>query len=397
VILAAASIGVAAVLPVLPVFAASHGADPRFIGWMVASYSAANLVCLPVGGWLSDRFGRKAVMAIGLIAYALASLSFLLTRNLTLFIVLRAIEGIAAACVVPAAMAYAADHAPAGKQGTVLARMTAAENVGILIGPMIGGVLADLLGIGAPFWVLAVLCTVCLGLLLGLDERPRPTTAVTAAGPTGPWWRDIRLALGLGLAGRNWAGGFSIGMYEVIWPLFMLSLGSTLWQISLSWTLFAVPSILLSPVVGRWIDRMGGKRLIVWGTAMTAVLPLFYASAGGPWPLILIGTVEGIGMAIAYPAYTSLLMQVGPEQVRGRVIGWIGAVRTIGIMVASFLVPGIYARDPVHCFGLTAAVLVGGAIWLAISLLIDGKRERQAAAKRVIPAVRPLAGNAEGP
>jgi multidrug resistance protein len=373
-ILASASIGVAAVLPVLPVFAAEHGADPRFIGWMVASYSAANLICLPIGGWLSDRLGRKPVMAIGLIAYGLASLGFLLTLDLRLFIALRAIEGIAAACVVPAAMAYAADHAPTGEQGRVLARMTAAENVGILLGPMIGGVLAEYLGVGSPFWVLTVLCGVCLLLLTRLHEQQRPHAAKPTARPTEPWWQQIRLALGLGLAGRNWASGFSIGMYEVAWPLFMLSLGSTIWQISLSWTLFAVPCILLSPLVGRWIDRMGGQRLAVWGAAISPVVTVCYPLAAGPWSIIALAALDGVGVAIAYPAYTALLMQVGPEGVRGRVIGWIGTVRTIGVMTASLVVPAVYARSPAGCFNMTAAVLAAGVLWLAISLRLDARK-----------------------
>jgi MFS family permease len=393
VILAAASIGVAAVLPVLPIFATEQGADPRFIGWMVASFCGANLVCLPLGGWLSDTLGRKPVMAIGLAAYGLASLGFLLTRDLTLFILLRGIEGAAAACVVPAAIAYAADHAPEGEQGTVMARMTAAENVGILVGPLVGGLMADSLGLASPFWVLGLLCGVCLILLIWLKEERRPAPAPAADRPAGAWWREIRLILGIGLAGRNWASGFSIGVYEVIWPLFMLSLGATLWQISLSWTLFAVPCILLSTVVGRWIDRIGAERPAIWGAALSSVLPLFYALSGGPWFMIMLSAVEGIGVAVAYPAYNALLVQVGPEAVRGRVIGVIGTVRTIGVMMASLLVPGLYAISPARCFQLTAAVLVAGVIWLAVSLIVDRRRPAPTGWERG----QPLAGSGEGP
>lgn len=390
VILAATSIGVAAVLPVLPVFAAAHGADPGFIGWMIASYAIANLVCLPVGGWLSDRYGRKPVMAIGLAAYGLASLGFLFTTALTLFVLLRAIEGVAAACVVPAAMAYAADHAPGDQQGTVVAQMTAAENVGLLVGPMIGGVLAQATGLDSPFWALAAVCAVCLVLLPGLAEGPRPAPVTAASAPAGPWWHQVRRALGVGLAGRNWASGFSIGVYEAIWPLFMLTMGATLWQISLSWTLFAVPCIALSPLVGRWIDRAGGPRLAVWGAAVSAVLPLYYATASGPWFMIGLSAIEGIGVAVAYPAHTTLLVQVGPEAVRGRVLGWIGATRTVGILMAALLMPAVYARDPRRCFAVTAAVLIAGVLWLAAGLLVDDGRRRRSAGL-------PLAGSPEGP
>jgi MFS family permease len=113
--------------------------------------------------------------------------------------------------------------------------------------------------------------------------------------------------------------------------------------------------------------------------------------------MVMLSAIEGIGVAIAYPAYTALLVQVGPEAVRGRVIGCISTIRTIGVLTASFVVPGIYARDPALCFGLTSIVLVGGVLWLAVGLILDTRSgHRQPMAKPLL-AVRPLAGSGEGP
>ncbi|MBC7543905.1 MAG: MFS transporter, partial [Candidatus Sericytochromatia bacterium] len=305
------SIGVTAVLPVLPIYANQLGASPQFLGGMMAGYWGANLVALPASGWLSDRFGRRPVLFIGLLAYGLASLGFLVVHGIGAFIVLRAVEGLAGACVIPAAMAYAADCAPAGRQGSSMAKLAAAEHVGILIGPMIGGALAAQLGFGSPFIALGVLCFAGLFLVVRMPESHRPDLAVDQPGGPGlpPFsWASVRWTLAWGLAGRSWASGFSIGLYEVVWPLFMLSLGASVWQITLSWTVFAIPSILLSPVTGRLIDRCGGGRLAVWGAAVSAALTLHYAAARDPWFMILLSLIEGIGVAVAYPGQTSLMV-----------------------------------------------------------------------------------------
>ncbi|MBC7545833.1 MAG: hypothetical protein H7338_24135, partial [Candidatus Sericytochromatia bacterium] len=88
--------------------------------------------------------------------------------------------------------------------------------------------------------------------------------------------------------------------------------------------------------------------------------------------------------------------QVAPEGQRGRMIGGISTLKTIGAMVAALLTPGLYSADPAACFGLTAAVLVAGVIGLGLALAIDERRQRRRAGPAACAAQSPLAAAADG-
>lgn len=365
-----AATGITAVLPVLPLYAKGMGADVHFIGGMMAAYWAMNLICLPLGGWLSDRWGRRPVMLAGLLGHTVASAGFLLTDQTALFLVLRGIEGFAGACFMPAAMAYIADRAPLSRQGERMAHLAAAENAGMLLGPIIGGALAGWFGLGAPFAALTALGLLGVAMVLRL---PAPQRRPATPAPKGPDANrsEIRWGLAIGVAVRALGAGFSFGMLEVVWPLYLTNLGASIWQISLSWTLFAVPMLILSRWVGPLIDRFGAGRPAVFGAAFSALVLVCYPLAGGPWMAILLSMIEGIGFAFSYPGQNALLIQVAPERLRGRTIGLIGTVRTVGAVVGSLVTPYLFAISAGACFGTSALIIAVGMAGLAIAIHRD--------------------------
>jgi DHA1 family multidrug resistance protein-like MFS transporter len=369
-----ASMGVTAVLPVLPLYAAQNGASLDFIGWMVGAYMAANLVTLYGAGWLSDRIGRKPLMAVGLWLLGIASLGFLVFRDPWAFAGLRALEGVAAACLLPVAMAYAADRAPESQRGTRLAQIAIAENMGLLLGPMAGGLLVATLGLASPFWVLAVACAIAAWMVHRLPDA-RPTGSVL--GPTDATpedWAQVRWALAAGLAARSLATGFSIGLYETIWSIFLQDRGGNPWHISLSWTLFAVPPILLGPLAGRWIDTFGAARAAVGGAVFQAIVVLSYAGTSRVEVLVALCVLEGVGFAFVYPAYNALMAQAAPLALRGRMIGAIWAFRTVGALAGAVVTPRLYAMGVWWCFGVTSGLLLAGAAGLWLALAVDQRR-----------------------
>ena len=269
-----------------------------------------------------------------------------------------------------------------------MAGLAAAENVGMLLGPMLGGAIAAQLGLGSPFIALALLCFAGLLCVAWLPEAPRRKPDPAPGSPLPHPAAGIRWPLVWGLSARSWAAGFSIGMYDVIWALFMLSLGASVWQITFSWTVFAIPSIVLSGVTGRLINRFGAGRLAVWGAALSAGLTLYYAAARDPWFLIGVSLIEGFAVALSYPGQNALLVQVAPEHQRGRAIGGISSLRTIGAMVAALVVPSLFQVSPTDCFALAAAVLTVGAIGLGLSLLADEASQARRAASAPDPGAR---------
>lgn len=370
-----ASMGVTAVLPVLPVYAHANGASMEFIGWMVGAYMAANLVSLYAAGWLSDRLGRKPLMAAGMWLFALASLGFLWFRNPWAFAGLRALEGIAAACLLPVALAYMADRTPDHARGTRLAQMAVAENFGLLLGPMAGGALIVFFGLASPFWVLGVTCAIGAVLVSRLPEVV-PKGALNRTSEASPAdWAQVRWALAAGLSARSLATGFSIGLYETVWSLFLQDRGGTAWHIALSWTLFAVPPILLGALAGRWIDRFGPARVAVIGAVFQALVVASYAAFGRVEVLVALCVLEGVGFAFSYPAYNTLQAHAAPTALRGRMIGAVWGFRTVGALAGAVVTPRLYQAGAWWCFGVTSAVLLAGALGLGLALAIAQQRD----------------------
>lgn len=356
------SVGVTAVLPVLPLYASAHGADLAFIGWMVGAYMAANLVASYPAGWLSDKLGRRLLMAAGMALYGVASLGFVVFPQPGAFVLLRAVEGVAGACFVPTALAYVADRSPPEVRGSRLTQLTAAQYVGFLVGPALGGALASLWGFASPFWVLAVLCVLAAGLLARLPEATgarAPDARAEAAA-----WSEVRWQPVAGIGVRAVASGFAVALYETIWALYLRDLGATTWQISLSWTLFAVPPILLAGVAGRLIDRSGPAGPVRWGTLFSGLVVVSYALTRRVDLMLWLGVVDGIGFAFAYPAQNAVVVSAAPESLRGRVIALVTALGTVGSLAGVVIIPRLYPIGPLWVFGLTSGLLVASALVL---------------------------------
>lgn len=109
--------GVGIVVPLLPVYAQSLGASGLYIGLIFGSFALSRTIFLPYFGRLSDRKGRKRLILVGLISYALISIAFILAKNVQLLVAIRFIQGIASSMMMPAIQAYVGDITPRGREG----------------------------------------------------------------------------------------------------------------------------------------------------------------------------------------------------------------------------------------------------------------------------------------
>src|SRR6266699_593884 len=177
----AAYVGVGMVGPVRVLYAQSRGASLAIIGAMASAYLISNFVFQYPVGWLADRWGRKEVMIVGLVAQAALSLIYLFITDPILFIILRLVEGIAAAMILPSARARLIDVIPAEKQGEAYGIFNAFFNAGFLLGPGIGGLLAST-GYASAF-IGAALCRVLAIVIVIFTVHPvrRSVTTVHKA------------------------------------------------------------------------------------------------------------------------------------------------------------------------------------------------------------------------
>jgi DHA1 family multidrug resistance protein-like MFS transporter len=396
-------LGFGALLPVLPLYFTQQGVDLALLGVVIAAWPAARLVGEPLFGWLADRTARIPLMVVGLVATGIFSFLPLVFTGPLAFLLLRAGAGLATAAYDPAARGYLTDATPAARRGEAFGLYGAFQMGGLLLGPAIGALGATAFG-GISFvfvfgGVAAWLAAIPIGLRgreTGQRTHPAPspdatefppeapsTTRRAAAdvdadrgsadgpasrlhAPTSLWNRGLIAVLVI-----NAGGYFAGGTYEVIWSLFLQHLGAGLDLIGLTFAMFGLPVLLLSPLAGRLVDHRGARAFIIVGSVLPALMGLAYTRIADPLLAIPLILIEATGFAMLNPALYAVVAANSPVGRSSTAQGIFGAAGTIGFIVAS-LIAGVLAQtDIVYPMYVFSAVLLSS---LAIGLVIGGRR-----------------------
>ncbi len=368
------ALGATMVLPILPLFVRHAGGSDAEVGLVTAVFWAAGLVARYPIGRLSDRLGRKWLLAISELVYAAATAAFAASPSPLWFVVLRAVQGAAAGAVTVLSMAAVADFVPLERRGRAYGALVGANMAGTIVGPLIGAALFEvsvastfLASAGAALLVAAVIVmTIPGGVQAPQAEAGRDAKRA--------YWRD-RVVVGVILTSA--ALGVLIGIYDTVWSLLMHARHATDFEIGLSFALFALPFALGSWPAGWLADRVDNRWLIVASSVAGGAFALVYPFLPTPFWLIVLGVFEGVLTVTGAPARLALLSrQVLPHQM-GAVQGLYGSVQ-VGASAASALVAGaLFSLNLVLPF-----VVIAASMWVsALALLplwmgVDGRPRR---------------------
>lgn len=346
-------LGAGAVLPLLPLYLRREGAGDAMVGAVMAAFFVAALLVQLPGGRLADRMGRRGVQVGGLALFALGSVGFLVIGAAVPALVFRALQGAGTGLTQVAGAALIGDVAPEGVRGRAYSALYGGEIAGLAVGPLVGSFLGvqRMPLIFAAAAVLNVLAIVPLLAFVPAQRRQKGSQPVQRGHP----WRE-RGVLGVALAMA--AGGLVSGMYEVCWTLLLHLRGATPWQIGLSWTLFAVPLVLVAGPVGWLVDRMNRRWLAmaaILGSAAFAAAYPFIASVA--W-LVGLGAAEALAVSMGYPAVMAELAHLVPVTRLGEAQGFCGAVQTGAIAVAASVSGALFALRFWLPFDATAGAMV---------------------------------------
>jgi multidrug resistance protein len=189
-------IGFAMILPLLPFYALELEATPETIGLLIASFSVAQLTTAPFWGRVSDRYGRRPALMVGLIASAVAYVVFAFAGTIWLLLASRLIQG-AGGGTTGVAHAYVADSVEPGDRAQALGWLSAATSLGVMLGPVIGS-LAAAWGQEAPGLIAAGLCVInTVFAWIWLPESKPPVVGPHPRRP--PMWQPVLAFFGPGL------------------------------------------------------------------------------------------------------------------------------------------------------------------------------------------------------
>lgn len=292
--------------PVLPLYARHLGLSTEWVGLVVAASTVTGIFLKLPAGTLSDVFGRRRMLFIGALVFALAPFFYLLPHNATSLIVVRLIHGSATAIFGPVMAAVISDLAPAQRRGSWLGTYAASQGAGNAAGQLLGGVLLSVGGFMYPF-LTGGLCGV-----LALALLPRVKGSPTSKG-SAPALVRLRSSLTLILSDRMillislaTAGQYlGNGVLNAFLPLYAdQAAGLPAWQIGLLFGAQTGALLAFRPLLGKLSDRLGRPPLMVAGMLASAsgllILPFLRTFAG------LIALAVMYGAAFAATSATSL-------------------------------------------------------------------------------------------
>jgi MFS transporter, DHA1 family, multidrug resistance protein len=408
-------LGFGALLPIMPIYFTENGVDLATLGVVVAAWPAARLVGEPVFGWLADRTRRVPLMVAGNVGAGIFLFLPLLWVGAGPFIVLRALAGLSTALYDPAARGYMSDATPADRRGEAFGLYGAAQMGGLLLGPAIGGLGTAAFGsVAFIFWFGAISSFLAAtAIAIRVREHPRPAGLARehhppavdlvafphepdhlveragraappgADGVPGPGPASLRNRMLIAAILFTVGGNFAAGTYEVIWSLYLTGLGAGLELVGLTFALFGLPVLILSPAFGRRVDKGGMTTYLVAGTLLPVMAALVYTVIEDPLLSIPLILVEATGFAMFNPALYSIVAAGSPAGRSSTAQGVFGAAGTLGFVIASLLagvladidirVPFFVFAAVMSAFTLAAFVVGGFSLRRRSSVGIEGR------------------------
>ncbi len=290
------SVGYGLIVPVLPRYSQELGVGDFGIGFLFSVYAIAVLLAGIPLGWMSDRLGRKPFIIFGMLAMSGAFIFYALAEGYWMLVVARTLDGLTAAATWSAGLALLGDYYQDEVMGEKMGYAMGAAALGGIAGPLIGGVMYDLAGYRAPFYMVAALCAVIgVAAFFLREDRSHIQRSAKFAAMVRPMLHNRMLMLACLIALVTTIG---FGMLEPTLPLHLedeFSMSTT--GVGILFGILTAVFALGSPLAGRLSDRAGRKTPIITGLLGTAlIMPLLPLASS----LFLLGLgMAGLGMFLA--------------------------------------------------------------------------------------------------
>ncbi|MGG0813212.1 MFS transporter [Paenibacillus alvei] len=375
-----AYVGIGLVVPVMPSIAKEMHISGQTVGYLVSAFAFAQLFASPFTGVWVDTFGRKKMIVFGLMLFSFSEVLFGIGTQAWVLFASRILGGISDAFIMPAVIAYIADRTTIENRAKVLGYQAAAISSGFIIGPGLGGFIAEL-GIRAPFFFAAAFAFIAgLFSLFMLQESLSKEQMENSRAEN----VRVRFLAEMKKSAQSnyfipllivFVLAFGLAAYEMMFSLFVdVKFGFTAKDIAFIITIGSILGVAAQILLfDRLVAKFGEKKIIHASLTTAAIFILATVFVNSYVAIMVVTSIVFFACDILRPAVTSLLSKMAGDN-QGFVAGMNSTYTSLGI-IAGPAIGGYLFDMNINTPYIFASIVLLAA--LMISVIWSRKKKQQ--------------------
>jgi DHA1 family tetracycline resistance protein-like MFS transporter len=367
-------LGFGIIVPLLPFYAKSMHAQPWQIALIFSAYAMGGFFGEPFWGRLSDKYGRKPLLISTITGNCLCYLALAFAPNVAAAFVIRFLGGLMSGngAVI---QGYIADVTPPERRARMLSRQGAAWNVGMIVGPAVGGAFAHTnmgpIGFRIPLFIASALSAIAVtGIILFIRESKIRDQSISHRPSR---WAAVGEAVSNPVIGRLMLLTFLVGFAFTgiestfgLWGLARFGWGPR--QISVCFAAVgAVAAMTQFFVTGPLSERFGEGRMLAIGMGVNALGSVLQPLSTGLFMTTVLMCVTAIGQSVAWPNVGALISRTADPHRQGQILGLNNASGAFARFVGPLSAGLTFANISINAPFIQGAMIVAPAILLALS------------------------------
>lgn len=374
-------LGFGIIVPLLPFYAKSFDVSAWQIALVFSAYSAGAFFGEPFWGRLSDRYGRKPLLVSTIAGNCLCYLALAFAPNVWAALAIRFLGGLASGngAVI---QGYLADVTPPERRPRAMGYIGAAWNIGLIVGPSVGGIFArpeaGPIGFQIPLFIaagLSALSTLSIMLFIreSRDRQPHITERPSR-------WSAIGEAVRHPVIGRlmmlTFLVGFAFTGIESIFGLWsQAKFGWGPKEIGLCFAFVGIAAAFTQTfLTGPLAERYGPGPMLAAGMALTMFATALQPLAVHPALVIVLMCLTAIGQSVAWPNVSALISETAHPDRQGQILGLNNAMGALSRVAGPFFAGLAFAGVSLDAPFFMGALVVAPAIWLALAAAQRARR-----------------------
>ncbi|MBS7997887.1 multidrug efflux MFS transporter [Streptococcus suis] len=359
------------VMPFISVFVEELGVGPGqveyYAGLAVSVNALAAALMAPIWGSLADRYGRKPMMVRAAFAMIFTMGGMAFVPNVFWLLTLRVLNGVFTG-YIPNASALIASQVPKDKTGYALGTLSTGAVAGNLIGPTLGGILAEMFGVHMVFLLVGLLYAIVVLLTVFYireDFVPVKKGEEMSVKEVFEQVKDRQMLVGLFVTSM-----IIIAAAQAVVPiltLYVRHLGQTDNLLFVAGFIISLPgmaSLVTSGYLGKIGDRIGNHRLLLIALTYSLLINVFCVFAENPFQLGLLRFMYGFGTGALLPSVNSLLTKLTPKEGISRIFSYNQLFNNLGSVVGPMMGSAVAAHMGYDwVFYLSSGLVLFNLIW----------------------------------